>query len=92
MVVTCTNPVKIAIIDRASIEAPKSNSEEFTYQVGEEVGDDFNDDHKSEDVVLNCISQALHLQLTCLSSSVLFYNRKKRTIEEELQSFTHSPR
>jgi len=35
MAVNCPSAVKISIIDGALIEAPESNLEEFTYQVGE---------------------------------------------------------
>jgi len=48
IVVNCPNPVMIAIIDGTLIKTPESNSEEFTYQVDEEVGDDFDDDHESD--------------------------------------------
>ena len=54
MTVNCPSLIEIAIIDEAPIEAPESPSKEFTYLVGE-VGDDFDDDHESEDVVLSCI-------------------------------------
>ena len=50
IVVNCTTPVKIVIIDGALIEAPESKSEEFIYYV-DEVGDDFDDDHEGEDQV-----------------------------------------
>ena len=46
MVVNCPSPVKITIIDEAPIEALESDSEEFTYQVDEEVGDNFDNDHE----------------------------------------------
>ena len=55
MTVNFHNPVKITIIDGAT-EAPEFDSEEFTYQVDEEVGDDFDDDHESENVVPSCIT------------------------------------
>jgi len=54
MTVNCPSPVKITIIDEAPIEAPESDSKDFTDQVGE-VGDDFDDNHEGEDVVLSCI-------------------------------------
>jgi len=55
MAINYPNIVKIAIIYRAPVEALESNLEEFTYQVGEEVGDDFDNKHEGEDVVLNRI-------------------------------------
>ena len=54
MAINCPSLIKIAIIDGAPIEVPEFDLEEFTYHVGEEVGDDFDDDHEGEDV-LNCI-------------------------------------
>ena len=54
MIVNCPSLIEIAIIDKAPIEAPESPSEELTCLVGE-VGDDFDDDHESEDVVLSYI-------------------------------------
>ena len=55
MAVNFPSPVEIAIIDGGSVEALKSDSEEFTYQVDEEVGGDFDNDHEGEDNVLSCI-------------------------------------
>jgi len=75
MTVNCLSLVKIAIIDGALIEAPECDSEEFTCQVGEEVGDEFDDDHEGEDVILSCIRHTP--QLTYPSSGVPFHNRKK---------------
>jgi len=43
--------VKIAIINGAPIEAPKSDLEEFICYLDDEVGDDFDDDHEGEDKV-----------------------------------------
>ena len=54
IVVNCPSPVKFAIIDGATIEAPESISEDFTYQVDEEVGDDFDNNHEGE-YVFSCI-------------------------------------
>lgn len=62
MAVKGTNPVKIAIIDGAPIEASESDSEDFTYQV-DEVGDDFDDGHKGEDIVFSCNRQATSTHL-----------------------------
>ena len=65
MTVNCLSLVKIAIIDGALIEAPECDSEEFTCQVGEEVGDEFDDDHEGEDV-LSCIREAPSTQLSII--------------------------
>ena len=80
MVINCPSPIKIAIIDGAPIEAPESDSEEFTYQVGKEVGEDFDDDQEGEDVVFNCIRQAPSTYLFVVRCA--FHNQKKRTIGE----------
>ena len=58
MTVNFHNPIKITIIDGAPTEAPEFDSEEFTYQVDEEVGDESDNDHDGENVVYSCIRQA----------------------------------
>jgi len=89
MTVNCPSPVKITIIDEAPIEAPESDSKDFTDQVGE-VGDDFDDNHEGEDVVLSCIRYTPSTHLFVVRCA--FHNQKKKTIREELQSSTCSPR
>jgi len=84
LAVNCPSLVKIIIIDETPIEATESNSE-YTYHPDVET-----DKSSSDDVGLNCIgpTQSTHY----LSSSLFPLHQQKRSIGEELQPFTHSPR
>jgi len=71
MFVNCPSPVKITIIDGAPIEAPESDSEEFTYQVREEVMTLMT---IMKVKMLYSTALGKHIQLTFLSSGVPFHN------------------
>ena len=85
MAVNYPSLVEIAISDWAPTEVP--DSEEFPYQVDEEVGDDFDNDHEGNDVAFNCIKQAPSTHLSVIRCA-FSQSEEKKTIREGLQSST----
>jgi len=82
----CDSEIKITFVDGGFIEAPDSDSEDFTYHPNLDESDG-----SSSDFEFNCIWPAPSNYIY-LSSGVHSHNIKRRTIGEELISFTYSLR